>query len=134
MDNLLPAGASTGEPLSRVDGRLKETSQARYAAVHAVPGCVHGVLVCSAVARGRINRLDHRYGRLRNHYLAEYHVPVHTDVPEITVEFIDQPEPGARPHRGQGVGKIGLVSFAAAVANAVPRHRPARARAAHYAR
>ncbi|MCI1188980.1 xanthine dehydrogenase family protein molybdopterin-binding subunit [Hymenobacter sp. DH14] len=58
MDTLLPAGTSTGEPLNRVDGRLKVTGQARYAAEHAVPGCVHGVLVCSAVARGRIRRLD----------------------------------------------------------------------------
>lgn len=58
MDNLPPAGPSIGQPLSRVDGRLKVTGQARYAAEHAVPGCVHGVLVGSAVARGRIRRLD----------------------------------------------------------------------------
>ncbi|WP_210518017.1 xanthine dehydrogenase family protein molybdopterin-binding subunit [Hymenobacter terricola] len=57
--SLFPAAAaSVGEPLSRVDGRLKVTGGARYAAEHAVPGCVHGVLVTSAIARGRIKRLD----------------------------------------------------------------------------
>ena len=58
MDILPPPETSTGAPLNRVDGRLKVTGQARYAAEHAVPGCVHGVLVGSAVARGRIKRLD----------------------------------------------------------------------------
>ncbi|HET9502070.1 MAG TPA: xanthine dehydrogenase family protein molybdopterin-binding subunit [Hymenobacter sp.] len=49
---------SIGQPLRRVDGRLKVTGQARYAAEHAVPGCVHGVLVVSAIAAGRIAHLD----------------------------------------------------------------------------
>jgi len=47
-----------GQPRSRVDGRLKVTGQARYAAEHAVPGCVHGVLVTSPIAAGRITHLD----------------------------------------------------------------------------
>jgi xanthine dehydrogenase YagR molybdenum-binding subunit len=52
---LLPA---IGQPLRRVDGRQKVTGQARYAAEHAVPGCVHGVLVTSTIAAGRITHLD----------------------------------------------------------------------------
>lgn len=47
-----------GQPRSRVDGRLKVTGQARYAAEHAVPGCVHGVLVVSPIAAGRITQFD----------------------------------------------------------------------------
>lgn len=47
-----------GQPLRRVDGRLKVTGQARYAAEHAVAGCVHGVLVTSTIAVGRIAHLD----------------------------------------------------------------------------
>jgi xanthine dehydrogenase YagR molybdenum-binding subunit len=58
MENNLPPPATTGEPLSRVDGRLKVTGQARYAAEHTVPGCVHGVLITSSIAKGRIKRLD----------------------------------------------------------------------------
>ncbi|UOQ74517.1 xanthine dehydrogenase family protein molybdopterin-binding subunit [Hymenobacter cellulosilyticus] len=58
MENQSPALPSVGQPLSRVDGRLKVTGQARYAAEHAVPGVVHGVLLTSAIARGRIKSLD----------------------------------------------------------------------------
>ena len=47
-----------GQPLRRVDGRLKVTGQARYAAEHAVAGCVHGVLVTSSIATGKIVHLD----------------------------------------------------------------------------
>ncbi|MGI4736394.1 MAG: xanthine dehydrogenase family protein molybdopterin-binding subunit [Janthinobacterium lividum] len=47
-----------GQPLRRIDGRQKVTGQARYAAEHAVPGCVHGVLVTSTIAVGRIVHLD----------------------------------------------------------------------------
>ncbi len=46
--------------LSRVDGRQKVTGQARYAAEHRVNGCTYGVLTTSAVARGRIKKLDAR--------------------------------------------------------------------------
>jgi xanthine dehydrogenase YagR molybdenum-binding subunit len=64
-------------------------------------------------------RLDHRYGRIVNHDLAEYHVPVNADVPEVEVEFINQPDPVLDPMGAKGLGEIGLVGFAAAVANAV---------------
>ena len=47
-----------GQPLRRVDGRLKVTGQARYAAEHPVPEAAHGVLVLSPVARGRLTQLD----------------------------------------------------------------------------
>ncbi|TGE16534.1 hypothetical protein [Hymenobacter elongatus] len=50
MENHLPATPpSIGRPLSRVDGHLKVTGQARCAAEHAVPGVVHGVLLTSEI-------------------------------------------------------------------------------------
>ena len=63
--------------------------------------------------------LDHRYGRFVNHNLAEYHVAVNADVPDIDVIFLDQPDPILDPIGAKGLGEIGLVGFAAAVANAV---------------
>jgi xanthine dehydrogenase YagR molybdenum-binding subunit len=48
----------TGQPLTRVDGRLKVTGQATYAADTAVPDHLHAVLVCSTVARGRVVSMD----------------------------------------------------------------------------
>jgi len=58
MENPSATPPSTGQPLSRVDGRLKVTGQARYAAEHAVAGVVHGVLLNSPIARGHIKSLD----------------------------------------------------------------------------
>jgi len=48
----------TGQGIDRVDGRLKVTGRAPYAAEFAVPGLVHAVLVTSTVASGRIVRMD----------------------------------------------------------------------------
>ncbi|TYB62235.1 xanthine dehydrogenase family protein molybdopterin-binding subunit [Nonomuraea sp. PA05] len=51
---------ATGTPLSRVDGRLKVTGQATYAAEHRADGTVHGVIVTSTVGKGRITAIDTR--------------------------------------------------------------------------
>ncbi len=47
-----------GQPISRVDGRAKVTGQAKYAAEHNVPNLAYGVVVSSAVAKGRIEKID----------------------------------------------------------------------------
>jgi len=50
--------AAVGAPLSRVDGRLKVTGKAVYAAEHEVDGAVHAVIVDAGIGRGRITSLD----------------------------------------------------------------------------
>ncbi|MFF3849821.1 xanthine dehydrogenase family protein molybdopterin-binding subunit [Streptomyces sp. NPDC002328] len=50
--------AAVGAPLSRVDGRLKVTGQALYAAEHDVDGVVHAVIVDASIGRGRITSID----------------------------------------------------------------------------
>ena len=62
---------------------------------------------------------DHRYGRLMNHSLAEYHVPVNADVGEIDVIFVDEHDDNVNALGAKGVGEIGIVGIAAAIANAV---------------
>ncbi|MEV2231891.1 xanthine dehydrogenase family protein molybdopterin-binding subunit [Streptomyces phaeochromogenes] len=52
--------AAVGAPLSRVEGRLKVTGQAKYAADHEPDGVVHAVVVDSSVALGRITGIDTR--------------------------------------------------------------------------
>ena len=47
-----------GQPIDRVDGRLKVTGQATYTADHNLPNLAHGVLVTSAIAKGRIASID----------------------------------------------------------------------------
>ena len=52
------AAPSVGAPLNRVDGRLKVTGGARYAAEFAVPNVAHAVIVTSTIAKGRVRRMD----------------------------------------------------------------------------
>ena len=62
--------------------------------------------------------IDHRYGRTMNHNFAEYHVPVNADVHDIDVIFVDEREDYLNPLGVKGVGKIGIIGTAAAIANA----------------
>ena len=61
---------------------------------------------------------DVRSGRVMNPSMAEYHVPVHLDVPEIDVIWTDIPDPHS-PMGARGVGEIGITGVGAAVANAI---------------
>ncbi len=61
---------------------------------------------------------DNRNGRIMNPSLAEYHVPVHLDIPEIEIMWTDIPDPHA-PIGARGIGEIGITGTGAAVANAI---------------
>ena len=50
--------AFIGQPVSRVDGRLKVTGGATYAAEFEAPRLAHGAIVRSTVANGRIASID----------------------------------------------------------------------------
>ncbi len=51
--------------------------------------------------------------------LADYHVAVNADMPEIRVEFINVPDPHINSLGCRGVGEIGIVGVPAAIGNAV---------------
>jgi xanthine dehydrogenase YagR molybdenum-binding subunit len=63
--------------------------------------------------------VDHAFGRVMNANIAEYHVPVSADVHDIKVIFVEEPDSTVNPLGIKGVGEIGIVGVAAAVANAV---------------
>jgi xanthine dehydrogenase YagR molybdenum-binding subunit len=63
--------------------------------------------------------IDHRFGRFMNHSLAEYHVPVDADVPDIDVIFVEERDTIVNPLGVKGLGELGIVGTAAAIANAV---------------
>jgi xanthine dehydrogenase YagR molybdenum-binding subunit len=63
--------------------------------------------------------IDHRYGRMVNGNLADYHVPVNADIPQIEAIFVDKPDLNINPIGAKGMGEIALIGMAAAVANAV---------------
>jgi xanthine dehydrogenase YagR molybdenum-binding subunit len=52
------AAPSIGTPLNRVDGRLKVTGGAKYAAEFAAPNVAYAVIVTSTIAKGRVQRMD----------------------------------------------------------------------------
>jgi xanthine dehydrogenase YagR molybdenum-binding subunit len=61
---------------------------------------------------------DHRFGRFMTHNLADYHVPVNADVHAIDVIFVEEKDDEINPLGVKGVGEIGIVGTAAAIANA----------------
>ena len=77
-----------------------------------------GIIMGLGLALMEETQFDERNGRIMNPSLAEYHIPVHMDVPEIEVMWTDIPDPHT-PMGARGVGEIGITGTAAAVANAV---------------
>ncbi len=77
-----------------------------------------GIIMGMGLALSEETLFDPRSGRVMNPSLAEYHVPVHLDVPEIDVMWTDIPDPQA-PLGARGIGEIGITGTAAAIANAV---------------
>jgi xanthine dehydrogenase YagR molybdenum-binding subunit len=63
--------------------------------------------------------LDLEFGDYLNHDLAQYHVPVCADVLDVEAAWIDEDDPHLNPMGSKGIGEIGIVGTAAAVANAV---------------
>jgi xanthine dehydrogenase YagR molybdenum-binding subunit len=107
-------------------------------------GVIHVTRIVSAVAAGRIinpktarsqvigglvwgigmaleeeSIVDQHFGRIMNHNLAEYHVPVNADVRDIDVIFVEEHDTIVNPLGVKGLGEIGLVGVAAAITNAV---------------
>lgn len=78
-----------------------------------------GVVMGIGMALHEESFLDHRLGRFMNHNFAEYHVPVNADIDSIEVIFVEEEDAEVSPLGVKGLGEIGIVSTAAAVANAI---------------
>jgi xanthine dehydrogenase YagR molybdenum-binding subunit len=63
--------------------------------------------------------VDKKIGFFVNHDLAGYEVPVHADIPHQEVILMEDVDPTMSPMKAKGIGELGLVGVAAAVANAV---------------
>jgi xanthine dehydrogenase YagR molybdenum-binding subunit len=63
--------------------------------------------------------LDPHFGDYVNHDFAEYHIATNADVEEIDVSWIEEEDPHVNPMGAKGIGEIGIVGTAAAIANAV---------------
>lgn len=78
-----------------------------------------GVVWGIGMALQEETQTDHGLGRHMNHNLAEYHIPVHADIGEVEVIFVEEEDRVVNALGSKGVGEIGIVGVAAAVANAI---------------
>jgi xanthine dehydrogenase YagR molybdenum-binding subunit len=65
------------------------------------------------------SQYDPTRGRVVTRDLANYLVPVHADMPDFDIQFIDHPDVYISPIGARGIGEIGITGAAAAVVNAI---------------
>ncbi|MER2267576.1 xanthine dehydrogenase family protein molybdopterin-binding subunit [Methylobacterium oxalidis] len=110
--------ADTGEVRLRrmlgvfTGGRILNAKTARS---QAIGGMIFGV----GAALTEEVVIDDRFGTFVNHDLAEYHVPVHADIPSLDAIFLPELDDKANPLKSKGLGELGICGAGAAVANAV---------------
>jgi xanthine dehydrogenase YagR molybdenum-binding subunit len=139
-------GEASAGPSPNQNQYSRFSHSAVFAEVHvdADLGTVQVTRVVSAIAAGRIlnpttarsqilggvvwgigmaleeeSVIDQKFGRFINHNLAEYHVPVNADIHDIDVIFVDERDEIVNPLGAKGLGELGVVGVAAAIANAV---------------
>ncbi len=79
---------------------------------------VGGMTMGLSMALHEQSLVDPRFGHVVNHDLAGYHIAVSADVPRIEAHWLDVADPHANPMGTKGIGEIGIVGTAAAIANA----------------
>jgi xanthine dehydrogenase YagR molybdenum-binding subunit len=93
-------------------GRIMNAKTARS---QIIGGCVWGI----GMALTEESILDPRWGNFVTRSFADYHIPVNLDVGTIDVEFILEEDLIVNKLGVKGVGEVGIVGVAAAIANAV---------------
>ncbi|REA64013.1 xanthine dehydrogenase family protein molybdopterin-binding subunit [Dyadobacter luteus] len=63
--------------------------------------------------------VDHGLGKYMNQNLGEYHIPVHADIHDLDVIFVEENDTIINELGTKGVGEIGLVGMPPAIANAI---------------
>ena len=116
----LPRCASTRSPAKHASAASwgRSTAAASSTPKTAASQFRGGIIMGLGLALMEETQFDERNGRIMNPSLAEYHVPVHMDVPEIDIIWTDIPDPHT-PMGARGIGEIGITGTGAAVANAI---------------
>ena len=78
-----------------------------------------GVVWGIGMALHENTEVDHRYGRMTNHSLADYHVPSNADVHTIETTFVEEDDKIVNELGVKVMGELGMVGIPAAIANAV---------------
>ena len=78
-----------------------------------------GMTMGLSMALHEASVLDPHFGDFVNHDFAEYHIATNADVGSIDVTWIDEEDAHVNPMGSKGIGELGIVGTAAAIANAV---------------
>ncbi len=78
-----------------------------------------GIIMGIGMALLEEGLVDPRHARVVNNNMADYLVPTNADVPDIQVISVGIPDPESSVLGGKGVGELGIVGVAPAIANAV---------------
>ncbi|MBV9606681.1 MAG: xanthine dehydrogenase family protein molybdopterin-binding subunit [Solirubrobacterales bacterium] len=134
------AAAASAEPLAkhgfgaqfveaRVDVDSGEVHISRALGVFAVGRVINpktarsqflgGMTMGIGMALHEESMIDLEFGDYLNHDLAGYHVPTNADIEGMEAVWLDEDDPHVNPMGAKGIGEIGIVGTAAAVANAV---------------
>ena len=62
---------------------------------------------------------DPRDGHMVNRDLAEYHLPVNLDVPQLGVHFLEERDDWANPLQAKGIGELAICGSGSAVINEI---------------
>jgi xanthine dehydrogenase YagR molybdenum-binding subunit len=62
--------------------------------------------------------LDPRFGHVVNQDFATYHIAANADVDSVEVAWLDEVDCHVNPMGAKGIGELGIVGTAAAIANA----------------
>lgn len=113
----------------KVDPELGTVRVTRWVGVHGAGRILNAKTARSQMIGGAIfgigsalmeaTERDQNFARYVNSDLAGYHVPVQADIPDMTIEFVDEKDPYINAMGVKGIGELGMVGVAAAVANAV---------------
>ncbi|GGN62573.1 xanthine dehydrogenase [Novosphingobium indicum] len=81
--------------------------------------CIGGMTWSIGAALTEALLFDPVDGHLVNCDLAEYHVPVHRDVPDLDVLMLEERDPAASAIQAKGVGELAMCGGPGAIANAI---------------
>lgn len=80
---------------------------------------IGGIVFGIGMALMEETRVDPEFGRIVNANIAEYHMPVNADIPDIQTIVVESPDTISTPLGLKGIGELPTVGVAAAIANAV---------------
>ena len=113
----------------RVDPDLREVRVSRWVGAYGAGNILNpktarsqmygGIVMGIGMALMEHSVVDVRSGRFITQDLADYHVPVNPDVPDIDITFVAEQDPHVNEIGVKGIGEIGITGVSAAIANAV---------------